>query len=185
MIMTLDLSSTIDQLNRVRIFDYFKKRSMPDYVEPLVTELVGSFASSPESLRRQLLAVISPEISSVLGWYARRLAGRAVRDRSRADMWNGLIAMAICASQGDFRDAMAPLALLHRSAVHLKEDPRALFETAARLSTQSAVELFGAFLNRTHAQQSIDVFGFSEGLGPDGFDYLPLLPEYGGPTPFD
>jgi hypothetical protein len=183
--MTRDWSGAIDQLNQVRIFDYFKKRSMPEFVEPLVTELVSSFDSSPEFRRRQLPFLVSPVLSSVLGWYARKLAGRAVRENSRADLRNGLIAMAISVSKGDFRDAMAPLALLHHSALYLKEDPRVLFEAVSKMSTQSAVEIFEAFLSRPLTQKSIDVFGFSEGAGPHGFDYVPLLPEYGGPTPFN
>jgi len=74
--MTLDWSGTLDQLKQVRIFDYFKKRSMPDFVEPLVAGLVSSFDSSSELQRRQLLSIASPELSLVLGWYARKLAGR-------------------------------------------------------------------------------------------------------------
>lgn len=183
--MTLDWSDTLDQLNKVRIFDYFKNRSMPEFVEPLVTELVSAFDSSPELRRRQLLSMVSLELSSVLGWYARKLAGRAVRENSRTDLRNGLIAMAISVSNGDFREAMAPLALLYHSALLLKEDPKVLFETVSKMSTQSAVEIFEGFLNRPLGQKSIDIFGFSEGVGPHGFDYAPLLPEYGGPTPFN
>ena len=178
-----DWSNAIHQLSRVRIFDYFQERSMPEFVEPLVTEVVNSLSSIHESYRRQLLSAVSPELSSVLGWYARKLAGRAVRDHSREDLVHGLVALAISASKGDFRDAMAPLALLYNSALHLQEDTKSLFEAASSLSTPQVAELFNSFINRPLDQKSIGVFGFSEGIGPFGFDYLPLLPEYGGPTP--
>ncbi len=181
--MICEWSNIVSQLNKVRTFDYFKKRSMPDFVEPLVTELVTSFVSSDESDRQKLLSIVSLELSDLLGWYARKLAGRAVREGSREDLWNGLIAMAISISKGDFRDAMAPLSLLYNSAVRLKEDPQTLFMAASKTSTHSVVEVFEGFLQRPLEQKSIGVFGFSEGTGPEGFDYLPLLPEFGGPTP--
>lgn len=182
--MATEWSNTVSRLDAVSTFDYFKKKSMPGFVEPLVTELVTSFVSSDADDRNKLLSVVSPALSDLLGWYARKLAGRAVREGSQADLWNGLIAMAISTSRGDFRDAMAPLSLLYNSAIRLKEDPQALFMAASKTSTHSVVELFEGFLKRPTDQKSIGVCGFSEGVGPDGFDYLPLLPEFGGPTPF-
>ncbi|MEA2679615.1 MAG: hypothetical protein QOK03_1337 [Candidatus Binataceae bacterium] len=185
LIMTFeDCSNAIRQLSEVRIFDYFKKRSMPEFVEPLVTRLVDSFSACPEPPRLRLLSAVTPELSSILGWYARKSAGRAVRDRSREDLLRGLVALAISGGKGDFRDAMAPLALLYNSALRLQEDPTLLFDAASRISTPQVVQLFRSFVDRPAAQKSTSLFGFSEGTGPFGFDYVPLLPEYGGPTPF-
>jgi hypothetical protein len=179
-----DWPEAVLRLSKVTIFDYFKNRSMPAFVEPLVDELVSSFASSSPVERRKLLTSVSPELSSVLGWYARKLAGRAVRDRSTFDLKNAMAALALVASRADFRDAMAPLALLNNSALLLGEDPRSLFDAASKMSTQPAADLFRAFQSRPSDQKSIGAFGFSEGVGPHGFDYVPLLAEYGGPTPF-
>lgn len=179
-----DWPDVLEQLKQVTIFDYFKNRSMPGFVEPLVGELVRSFAISPPDKQRNLLTEISREVSSILGWYARKLAGRAVREGSTEDLRNGLIALSISASKGDLRDVMAPLALLHNSALLLHQDPVPLFEGALRMTTPSAADGFTSFLDRPVDQKSINIFGFSEGAGPHGFDYLPLLPEYGGPTPF-
>jgi len=183
--MRSDLSKAIHDLSQIRIFDYFKNRSMPDFVEPLTIELINSFASLSQPERHEVLDAVSPELASVLGWYARKVAGRAVRERSGADLRNGLIAVALGVSKADFTDMLAPLALLYNSAVELKEDPKMLFEAGSRLSTKPVQELFEGFLNRPVNQKSIVAFGFSEGTGPHGFDYFPLLPEYGGPTPFD
>jgi hypothetical protein len=182
--MAFDWSSAIRQLSDVTAYDYFKKRSMPEFVEPLAAELVVWFGSSSELQRQQMLSNVSPRLCPVLGWYARKLAGRAVRDHSQDDLWNGLIAAAISASQEDFRDLMAPLALLHNSALLLRQDPVSLFEAAAKTSTIGVATFFRSFLDRSPEKKSISVFGFSEGKGPQGFDYIPLLPEYGGPTPF-
>jgi hypothetical protein len=158
---------------------------MPDFVEPLVSDLVTSFSTYSESERSDLSSVISPETSFVLGWYARKLAGRSVRESSRADLWNALMALAISASNGDARDILAPLALVYSSALRLGENPEALLEAAAEVSPQHTKNLFHEFLIRPASEKSIYTFGFTEGKGPLGFDYLPLLPEYGGPTPLD
>jgi hypothetical protein len=179
-----DWSRAVSRLSGVRIFDYFKKRCMPDFVEPLVTTLVDSLSSSPEREWRQFLSITRGELSPIFGWYARKLAGRAVRDRSRKDLLRGLVALAISASKGEFRDAMAPLSLLYNSAVKLQEDPKFIFDEASRKSTAQVAQLFRSFADRSAGQRSISMFGFSEGAGPAGFDYVPLLPEYGGPVPF-
>lgn len=182
--VSLDPLEIVRRLRRVKIFDYFKSRSMPDFVEPLISELVASFSSYSEIQQQEVLSTISPEVSSLFGWYARKLAGRAVRDCSREDLRNGLFALLISAHSGDFRDAMAPLALLYNSALRLQEDPKVLFEKASRASSQPVKNLLEEFLRRPIDLKSIQTFGFSEGVGPHGFDYAPFLPEYGGPTPF-
>jgi hypothetical protein len=184
MMTSEDWTAAVRQLSEVRMFDDFKNRSMPEFVEPLVTGLVDSFTSSPERRRRQFLAIVPPELSAILGWYAQKLAGRAVRDRSREDLGRGLIALAISASKGDSRDAMAPLALLYNSALKLQEDPTLLLDEASQKLTEQVVQLFRSFADRPPRQRSIRMFGFSEGAGPSGFDYVPLLPKYGGPVPF-
>jgi hypothetical protein len=183
--MDFDWSLAISQLNNVTVFDYFKNRSMPEFVEPLVSEIVSSFGSSPEADRLQLLSLMSSRASSILGWYARKLSGRAVRNRSQKDLKDALIAVAIAASKMDFRDLLAPLALLYNSAMELGENPELIFASASELSTPPIKEFFRSFLNRPQNLKSISIFGFSKGMGPCGFDYIPLLPEYGGPVPFD
>ena len=181
--MAFDWLEALGQLGEIRIFDYFKKRSMPEFAEPLVTELVQWFSASSEEDRRRFLDAVPHTVSSVLGWYGRKLAGRAVRNCSRIDLWNGLIAIAISATEEDARDLHAPLSLLYNTALRLNEDPRLLFEAASRDSTQQAFDLFMRFVDKPADQKSIGAFGFSEGNGPLGFDYVPLLPEFGGPTP--
>jgi hypothetical protein len=181
--MDSHLSEILERLNQVKIFNYFKNRAMPEFVEANVSELVEFFPSYTESQREQILSSASPELSSVLGWYARKLAGRAVRERSRKDVLNGLIALAIAAQNWDFRDLMSPLALLHNSALRLQEDPRILFEEVSEISAQSARNLLKQFLARSPGLKSIHTFGFEEGTGPLGFDYVPY-PSTGDQRPF-
>jgi hypothetical protein len=182
--MTLEEWPTaIDRLSKTSAYDYLKNRSMPEFVEPLLLDIVKSFSSSSESQRRQMLTMMSLRASDVFGWYARKLAGQAVRNQSVNDLSNGLVALAIAAPNGDMRDLFSPLALLYRSAVELKQDPAILFDAVSRLTTEPGRKLFKSFLNRPENLKSIDVFGFSKGTGPLGFDYVPLLPEFGGPTP--
>jgi hypothetical protein len=181
--MPTEWSSLVCQISGVKIYNYFKKRSMPEFVEPVVTQLVDLFEAAAESERRQWPSAIPREAIHVFGWYARKLAGRAVREQQVMDVRRGLLALAIYASASDWRDAMSPLALLYNSALRLNEDPRALFESACDKCSQSVRDLFQGFLNRPPELKSIKTFGFAEGTGPYGFDYLPLLPEFGGPNP--
>jgi hypothetical protein len=120
----------------------------------------------------------------VFGWYARKVAGRAVRNRSILDLRAGLIAVAISVSGGDLRDCLPSLALLHQSALLLGEDPKKLFDEVPHMSTPSGSETLNSFLRRSSEQKKISTFGFREGTGPLRFDYIPLLPEFGGPSPF-
>jgi hypothetical protein len=106
-----------------------------------------------------------------------------VREDSRSDLRNGILALVIGERRRDFRDSLSPLALLNHSALKLGEDPRALFEAASRTAHKPR-NLFDIFLRRSPDLNTIQTFGFGEGMGPHGFDYIPLLPEFGGPTPF-
>ena len=183
-IVEFDWSNVVHQLASIRAYDYFKKRAMPNFAEPLVTELVKYLSSCTDVHRQQLLSTAPFELETVLGWYARKLAGRAVREHSREDLLNGLVALAI-AARADPRDAIGTLALFYNSALLLKEDPKSLIEQTANKSTQSVAEYFTAFANAPADQKALSKFGFSEGTGPSGFDYVPLSAEDGGPTPFD
>jgi hypothetical protein len=98
---------------------------MPHFVEP-------SFATSSEAGRRQILDMWKGKDVSVLGWYGRKMAGQAVRNMSKDDVRNGLVATAI-ASFRDFRDELPTIALLYNSTVKIDEDPEELFNATAVL----------------------------------------------------
>jgi hypothetical protein len=109
-----------------------------------------------------------------------------VRESSRTDLWNGLVAKLIAAGV-DFRDELPVMALLYNSAARLGENPGSLLEEVVKTfpAAESGRKLFEMFLKRPDELKSIHSFGYSEGQGPHGFDYIPLLPEYGGPTPLE
>jgi hypothetical protein len=103
--MTSDWTDEFSRLKQLKIFDYYKK-GMPEFVEPLITGLVSSFGTYSELEQRKIVAAaLPPEISGNFGWYARKMAGRAVRESSRTDLWNGLVAKLISAGF-DFRDEL-------------------------------------------------------------------------------
>lgn len=93
------------------------------------------------------------------------------------------MAIALEAGTSDYRENLAVVALLHNSARKLSDAPEMLFKTAAQLTGPRGAELLLGFLQRAPEARSIETFGFREGEGPMGFDYIPLLPEYGGPSP--
>jgi len=182
----IDWYVELKPLSEVSPYVYFKKRGMPTFVEPLVTKFVDAIAASGSEWDRQgLFAAFDAKTADTFGWYARKLAGRCVRDESHTDLLRGLIALLVAAEQrGDSRDLLAPLALLYNSAHLLHEDADALFQEVSSMSTGRGRDFLQNFLKRPPSQQSISIFKFSEGAGPHGFDYVPLLPEFGGPTPF-
>jgi hypothetical protein len=182
--VVFDWPGAVQRPSGITPFEYFKKRAMPEFVEPLVTELVKHFVSCNDLRRKVLLSGGPQELSTTLGWYARKLAGRAVRDNTFEDLWNGLVGLALAANV-DPRNSIAVLALYYNSAIRLKQDPNLHIIRAAKISTPLVEEYFTAFTDAPPDQRTIGKWGFSEGAGPSGFDYLPLMPEYGGPTPLD
>jgi hypothetical protein len=182
--MDLEMSPNLRRLSEVRIFDYFKKRSMPEFVQPLVTELVTAFGEASERQRSRLLSEVPAGISPLLGWYARTLAGLSVRNRDGSDLRRGWIAVAIAVGRDDCRDLLSPTTLLYNSALKLGADPETLVAEISTGCPKNVLTFFVSFMGRPPELKLIGVFGFSEGRGPHGFDYIPLLPEFGGPTPF-
>jgi hypothetical protein len=169
------------EFEKVDIFDYYKKREMPVFVEPLLERLVAGFPALPEPLREEITSSLGVTTFGLLGWYARRLAGRAVREASKSDLLKAIIAEVI-GRKWDPRDSMSGLALIVNSARKLGVSPGALADCLGSIAG-AAHSVLDPFLARPTELQSIRVFGFSEGVGPLGFDYVPLLPEYGGPSP--
>lgn len=182
--MSPDVADKFEKLDQIGLFDYFKKRSMPEFAEPYITEIVEIYVSAPNTDRERLLKMISGKNKAgmVFGWYARKLAARAVRYESQRDLRNGLIAIVIACEVTGSRDLLSPLCLLYDAALRLQVDPQVLFGTTCE-GSPPVERWLAEFLARTPEQRSIKAFGFSEGVGPHGFDYLPLLAEYGGPTP--
>ena len=186
--MWLTMQSFDDTLNKiagVHAFDYFKNRAMPAFLEPTLTTLITDVISMPDIERAALLARWHTDCSGPLGWYARKLAGRSVRNGSVQELERACVAIALASRTGDFRDELGVAALLYESAKRLAESPDALFERVSRLMDARGASLLRGFLRRAPHLRSIESFGFSAGRGPEGFDYLPLLAEYGGPTPLD
>lgn len=182
-----DVGSVSKRLCSLTTYNYFRSKGMPAFAEPLITEFVESFARWSDVDRQKAITVWRKEngdqASDTLGWYARKMAGRAVREGSQQMFKNGLVAIGIAASAGDLRDNFAVLSLLSRTAsklgLHCTDSP-----CAKALSGTPEIEAILTFMARAPADRAIERFGFSEGQGPFGFDYLPLLVEDGGPSPF-
>jgi hypothetical protein len=179
-----DWTSVVQQLSTITTFDYLKKGAMPEFVEPLVEQLIEYLASCTDPVRQQLLSTAPHEMFPGVGWYAQKLVRRAVRNNSKENLWHGLLALAFCAKV-DPRDVMRTLALYNNGALRLGEDPKALIERAGNTSTPLVARYFTAFVNAPPEHRFLSKWQFSEGTGPHGFDYIPLMPEDGGPTVFD
>ena len=169
-----ELRAAIDRLSTIELSDYFKQQRWPDWVEPTITRVVDAFAESSELERRQVLAYWKPEAAPPFGWYARKMAGVAVRTQAHSDLRNGLIAITLAAAGANNREQLPPLALLYDSAERIGGDANTLFAQVAVLFARAGKAFLAEFLARDPSQKSAGAFGFRAGVGPDGFDYVPL-----------
>ena len=96
-----------------------------------------------------------------------------------------MVAAALALQYGDARDCLPLLAMLVRSSEKLGLDPKKALLEVARCGDAKGRKEMEWFIERPLQLQELQAFGFSEGTGPMGFDYVPLLAEFGGPTPLD
>jgi hypothetical protein len=179
-----DLTQKIRTLDSVSAYQYFKARQMPDFIEPIVVEILQDYIANSDSWRSSLRSHLTQTAAQKFGWYARRTAGQAVRESSTHHLKEAALAIALDAEIEDYRDLVPTLALLCNSAVRLQHDPASLFASAFQLSSPRVARLLADFASLPSDRRDIRKFGFHEGVGPHGFDYIPLLAEFGGPSPF-
>ena len=94
-----------------------------------------------------------------------------------------MLAVGIASCFEDPRELASGIVLLFRSARHMSLDLNQLMRDTAALFPSPSADVLLGLLERSSTLQDIEAFGFVEGAGPYGFDYLPLLAEFGGPTP--
>ncbi|MEU6371829.1 hypothetical protein [Streptomyces sp. NPDC046909] len=108
----------------------------------------------------------------VLSAFAERAASIAVRHQDARELRAGLLAAAIANSiTGDEREALPALALLHRAAEMIGNDPR--------LEFSSVYEIWGGregalakFLRRSPEDKTIEAMGYEEGDDKRGFRFF-------------
>jgi hypothetical protein len=179
-----DPHATLRQLEQVDIFRYFKNRGMPPGIETLISQLLAWLRIVSGTERISVLQAATPKSVMPLGWYARKAAGLSVRMNSVAILHDGVLALLLSTIGSSQCDSLPPLSLLYRSAVLLGVDARAVFAEQMQFCDNIGSDVVRTFLSRPDIATAFETFKFSEGEGPEGFDYLPLLPEFGGPTPF-
>jgi hypothetical protein len=84
----------------------------------------------------------------VLGQYGVESARRALRERSRARLRLGLIAIALAKNGGDYRDLLCAVARHHLVASELGMAPAELFDEAADYANRDTAELLRRFGRR-------------------------------------
>jgi hypothetical protein len=105
---------------------------------------------------------IPPGQETVLGPYTQRMASLAVRGRSPTFLRSGLRAVALAsAHQEDRRDLIVVLALLWRSAEHLRLDPAAQFTAAAQSFGRFGVEI-ADFAGRKPPDRTLEAMLYAE-----------------------
>ena len=104
--------SIVRRLAKIDIFTYFKTGAMPSFVEPAIITLIAQFQSAQEVERRNILTRWPPGASPPLGWFARKMAGQAVRMQSEEDVYRGMVALALSSQSSDWRNDLSPMSLL-------------------------------------------------------------------------
>jgi hypothetical protein len=178
-----DFLGAVARLNEVSIYDYFKNRAMPEDVAPLIEKTLQGLRVSSRKAKGTLFDELRDGGAWAFAWFARVAAGRAVRESSSVVLLDGLISIGASATRLDPRDLEPTLALLVNSAERLEADVRADCAEASRIIDGRSDSFLSGFLGRPRRHRSIKLFGFSEGIAPHGFDYFPLPPDYGGPSP--
>ncbi len=155
----------------------FESCALPSSLDLKISDMVGLFADLPAAEKDEICASITSHQAGILLTFARRMAALAVRENSKGRIFEGLIAVGLHNSKyGDFRDEAVALSLLNNSALKTESNPIDLFETAANTFTNSAGDIFKAFLKRKPENKKIDAMGYREIYKSDGFAYerLPL-----------
>lgn len=171
----------IARLNAISIWDYYVRRAMPVGTEATVELIIEACRTIPKNDIDAIIQAVSVAGANVLGWYARMSAGKAVRLQSRETLLRATVALTLSRRASDWRDLQAPIALLNHSASKLGLKFEDIVVEATSTFGDAADACFHDFLTGPERRKRIADFGFHEGSSAEGFDYVPLLPEYDGP----
>jgi len=99
------------------------------------------------------------------------MASRAVRDKSRIDIFYGLLALGIDGWKFEWRDNIMVLSLHYHSAILISIDPPSVFSEAGKYMSFNVKKSFEQFLKRKEEDRSISAMGFCCSEDKDGFRY--------------
>lgn len=161
----------------LKIFDFYKTRSLAPQQKTWMKVICDTYATSSEGDRKRIEEQVSQNISFLFLMYAHLMAVDAVREKSEQRIVDGLTSISISHRVNDWRDALSPISLLFHSAIKIRSDPSLLFRRAAESCREDAAKFFQHFLTRTPENMDIAKFGWKEGANSDGeFVYVSLSP---------
>lgn len=148
------------------------RRAITTDVSRGLSVLVRHYLRADSSGRRQLRTATREPIEHRLWMFATLSAERAVRQKERDHLVQGLAALALGSERIDPRDILVAFSLLSHSAGKLRRNYRRLFEGARQLGGKEFAELVQDWLERTPEECSIDGMGFKVATDDRLFRYV-------------
>jgi hypothetical protein len=146
-------------------------RPLPCVLDSLVGDFVRVFMQASEPERWRLSAAVPPEDGAFLTCFAERMASLGVRERSRARLLEGLVALVIEGYKDDFRSNMVCLAPLYDAALKIGVDAQVLFEEAAGYLRNAPYRDIVEFPRRKPENRSLEAMGYEDSNDAAGFKY--------------
>lgn len=154
----------------------FIDRELPPETNESIERLIDAFVIADPREREEIAARVECGMSFIFDRYARLAAVGSVR-RSDPDLLRrGLIALAIENAKPDWRDTLAYLAFIYRSAGKLNVNASELFHAIAQIACPPFRRLLEGFLGRDEVDRTIESFHWKETGEGETFAYVYVQP---------
>jgi hypothetical protein len=159
-------------------FHGYGHQPIPPGLDAIIGRAVAAIHTAEDFVG--VVQALQPARASVFTAFAERAAALAVRRKSRDDIHQGLVAVALAyALTDDWRDVIGSLAVLLRAAEILALDPvgeiTIVAYTLAGATTKwgiGADDWLLSFAHRTPEDRSLTAFGYVESHDDDGFRFV-------------
>jgi hypothetical protein len=142
--------------------------------EDRLSEKWTGFESLSTDDWREIRSVIDLTGAGLLLVYAMRMSIFAVREKSVAKIWYGLMGIVLDNDVLDYRDVLSIATLLYDAAVRLQVPAEDLFHRASTHATPQRARLLDGFVRAPAFTKSIRSKGFEAVYTDDGFVYRSL-----------
>jgi hypothetical protein len=164
--------NTITQLRDKKFVGYLKRR-LPHELDTVVDSVVDGYRHGNAQTRAATRDALNPGIATVLSAYGQRVAARAVRRRSAADLSRALVGLGLAhGALEDWRDNLYGLTAVGHSAQLLGEDLEALVDGVAAELPTPAVAALRDFFRQDPSNRSLSSMGLAAQGAGDDFLYV-------------
>ncbi len=142
---------------------------IPCALDEPVAWLVDTFLALDEETRGAIIDCVSQRVSQTVACHGIRRATNSVREQTSAGLEDAAVAVVFDAGKFDWRENVIDMSLVHHCGSRAGADADDVFERAAQRLSGEARDLLAGFVRRTEENKRIEVMGYEEHEGPDGF----------------